>query len=72
MLLDGYWRVAGVHRFDSLRRQVPVVAWAAPELQRPLLFLEHSEFTGLEYAETLSAWRAAAADTLPLRLYRLN
>ncbi|ALW85469.1 hypothetical protein AUC43_10400 [Hymenobacter sedentarius] len=72
VLLDGYWRVAGVHRFDSLRRQVPVAAWAAPELQRPLLFLEHSEFTGLEYAETLAAWRGAAADTLPLRLYRLN
>ncbi|MCC3152641.1 hypothetical protein Q3A66_06505 [Hymenobacter sp. BT770] len=72
VFLDGYWRVAGVPRFDSLRRQVPVAAWAAPELQRPLLFLEHSEFTGLEYAETLAAWRAAAADTLPLRLYRLN
>ena len=72
VLLDGYWRVAGVHRFDSLSGQRPAASWPAPELQRPLLFLEHSEFTGLEYAETLAAWRAAVADSLPLRLYRLN
>ena len=73
VLLDGYWRVAGVSRFDSLRRQKkPVAAWAAPQLQRPLLFLEHSEFTGRDYDETLAASQAAAADTLPLRLYRLQ
>lgn len=72
VLLDGYWRVAGVHRFDSLRRQRPVAAWPAPQLQRPLPFLEHSEFTGLGYTETLAACRAAALDTLPLRLYRLQ
>jgi hypothetical protein len=72
VLLDGYWRVAGVHRFDSLRRQRPVAAWPAPQLQRPLLFLEHSEFTGLGYNETLAACREAAADTFPLRLYRLR
>jgi hypothetical protein len=72
VLLDGYWRVAGVARFDSLRRQVPVAAWPAPALQQPLLFLEHSEFTGLGFDETLAASRAAAADSLPLRLYRLR
>ncbi|GAA4050187.1 hypothetical protein GCM10022409_41200 [Hymenobacter glaciei] len=72
VLLDGYWRVAGVARFDSLRRQQPVAAWPAPPLQQPLLFLEHSEFTGLSFGETLAASRAAAADTLPLRLYRLR
>ena len=72
VLLDGYWRVAGVARFDSLRRQVPVAAWPAPALQQPLLFLEHSEFTGQGFAATLAASRAAAADSLPLRLYRLR
>lgn len=72
VLLDGYWRVAGVARFDSLRRQRPAAAWPAPQLQRPLLFLEHSEFTGLGFAETLAACRAATADTLPLRVYRLR
>jgi hypothetical protein len=72
VLLDGYWRVAGVARFDSLRRQVPAATWAAPQLQRPLLFLEHSEYVGTGYAQTLVAARAAAADTLSLRLYRLR
>jgi hypothetical protein len=72
VLLDGYWRVAGVHRFDSLRRSVPVAAWPAPQLHQPLLFLEHSEFTGLGFEETLAASRVAAADSLPLRLYRLR
>ena len=72
VLLDAYWRVAGVARFDSLRRQTPVAAWPAPQLQQPLLFLEHSEFTGRGYAETLAASREAAADSLPLRLYRLQ
>ncbi|MDB5233992.1 MAG: hypothetical protein JWR44_985 [Hymenobacter sp.] len=72
VLLDGYWRVAGVPRFDSLRRQMPVAAWAAPQLHSSLLFLEHSEYVGLGYAETLAAARAAATDTLPLRLYRLK
>ncbi|WP_345126678.1 hypothetical protein [Hymenobacter antarcticus] len=72
VLLDGYWRVAGVARFDSLRRQPSVAAWSAPQLHQPLLFLEHSEFTGLSYDATLAASRAAAADSLPLRLYRLR
>ena len=72
VLLDGYWRVAGATRFDSLRRQVPVAAWLAPALHQPLLFLEHSEFTGRSFVETLAASRAAAADSLSLRLYRLR
>ncbi|MBF9220027.1 hypothetical protein [Hymenobacter ruricola] len=72
VLLDGYWQVTGVAHFDSLRRQVPVAAWPAPQLQQRLLYLEHSEFTGQHYAETLQSWRAAQADSLPLRLYRLR
>ncbi|MDO7852756.1 hypothetical protein [Hymenobacter convexus] len=72
VLLDSYWRVAGVAHFDSLRRQTPVAAWPAPQLQQPLLFLEHSEYTGRGFAETLAASSAAAADSLPLRLYRLR
>ena len=72
VLLDGYWRVAGVARFDSLRRQLPTAAWPAPALHQPLLFLEHSEFTGRNFSESLAASRAAASDSLPLRLYRLR
>lgn len=72
VLLDGYRHVAGVARFDSLQTQRPVAAWPEPQLQQPLLFLEHSEFTGRGYAETLAACQAARADSLSLRLYRLQ
>jgi hypothetical protein len=71
VLLDGYWRVAGVARFDSLRRQTPVAAWPEPQLTAPLLFLEHSEYTGLGYNETRAAQPEAARDPVQLRLYRL-
>ena len=72
VLLDGYRHVAGVARFDSLAAQRPVAAWPEPALHRPLLFLEHSEFTGRGYAETLAACQAARTDSLPLRLYQLR
>ena len=72
VLLDGYWLVAGTHRFDSLRRQQPLVAWPAPHLHSSLLFLEHSEYTGLGYTSTLAAARQASTDSLALRLYRLQ
>lgn len=71
VLLDDYYRVAGVMGFDSLRRQQPVAAWPEPMLTSPLLFLEHSEYTGLGYEETLARQRAAAQDTLQLRLLQL-
>ncbi|MGI4874419.1 MAG: hypothetical protein ACRYFX_24950 [Janthinobacterium lividum] len=72
VLLDGYWRVAGVHHFDSLRHQPPVTAWPEPQLTTPLLFLEHAEYTGLDYNQTLAAQQLAARDSLQLRLYRLG
>lgn len=71
VLLDSYWRVAGVEQFDSLRQQAPLAAWREPALTSPLLFLEHSEYTGRSYTETLNRQRAAAADPYQLRLYRL-
>lgn len=70
-LLDSYWRVAGVQRFDSLRQQKPVAAWPEPWLTSPLLFLEHSEFTGQGYPQTLARQRQATQDSVQLRLYQL-
>ncbi|QJX45780.1 hypothetical protein HMJ29_02055 [Hymenobacter taeanensis] len=71
VLLDSYWRVTGVAHFDSLRQQQPVAAWPEPLLTSPLLFLEHSEYTGLGYAETLARQHVAKQDTLQLRLLKL-
>jgi len=71
VLLDSYWRAANIAQFDSLRRQRPLAAWPEPQLTAPLLFLEHAEYTGLSYDQTMALQRAAARDTVQLRLYRL-
>jgi hypothetical protein len=71
VLLDAAWRVVNATAFDSLRRQPPLAAWPEPLLTAPLLFLEHSEYTGLGYEETLQLQRAAQ-DSVQLRLYRLQ
>ena len=69
LLLDDYARVANLPGFDSLRRQLPLAAWPARPLLAPLLYLEHAEYTGLGYAQTLRRAAAAATDTAQLRLY---
>lgn len=72
VLLDSYWRAANIRHFDSLRRQPPLVGWTEPALTAPLLFLEHSEYTGLGYDETLALQQDAARDSVQLRVYRLR
>lgn len=71
VLLDASWRIVNAPVFDSLRRQPPLATWPEPLLTAPLLFLEHSEYTGLGYEETLQLQRAAQ-DSAQLRLYRLQ
>jgi len=71
VVLDAYWRVANVARFDSLRRRPPLAAWPEARLTEPLLFLEHSEFTGLGFRQTLAVQQQATQDSLQLRIYRL-
>ena len=71
VVLDAYWRVANVARFDSLRRAPALAAWPEARLAEPLLFLEHSEFTGLGFDQTLALQWQAAPDSLQLRIYRL-
>lgn len=72
VLLDSYWRVTNSPNFDSLRHQPTLVALPEPLLTSPLLFLEHSEYTGLGYEQTLALQRAARQDSIQLRLYRLQ
>lgn len=71
VLLDSYWRPANIVQFDSLRRQRPVAAWPEPQLTSPSLFLEHAEYTGLSYDQSLAHQRLAAQDSAQLRLYPL-
>ncbi|SDX92790.1 hypothetical protein [Hymenobacter psychrophilus] len=71
VLLDAYWRVTNVQQFDSLRRLPPLAAWPEPALTSPLLFLEHSEYTGLSYQQTLNRQQQARQDTAQLRVYEM-
>ena len=71
LLLDDYARVTNLPGFDTLRQRTPLAAWPSRPLLAPLLYLEHAEYTGLGYAETLRRAAAAASDTAQLRLYRL-
>lgn len=60
VLLDGYRFVTGL---DSLGTNLPgqtVLQLPEPALLPPLLFLEHSEYTGDTYAATLARQRRAA------------
>lgn len=60
VLLDGYRCVTGL---DSLGAHLPgraVLHLPEPALLPPLLFLEHSEYTGDTYAATLARQRRAA------------
>ena len=72
VLLDAYWHVAGIQRFNGLRQDPAVAAWPEPQLTAPLLFLEHSEYTGLTYHETLAQQQAAARDSFQLRVLELK
>ncbi|MBT2557327.1 hypothetical protein J7E24_05990 [Hymenobacter sp. ISL-91] len=72
VLLDAYWRVTNVQQFDSLRRQKPLAAWPEPALTSPLLFLEHSEYTGLSYQQTLHLQQQARQDSAQLRVYEVG
>jgi hypothetical protein len=72
VLLDASWRVVNSPYFDSLAQQPPLLALPEPLLTSPLLFLEHSEYTGLGYQETLKLQQAARQDSIQLRLYRLR
>ncbi|QNE40364.1 hypothetical protein F1C16_12755 [Hymenobacter sp. NBH84] len=72
VVLDAYWRVTGIAHFDSLRRQRPLATWREPLLTAPLLFLEHSEFSGIDYPETMRRQQAAAQDTVQLAVFELN
>ncbi|GAA4375352.1 hypothetical protein [Hymenobacter koreensis] len=71
VLLDDYYRVAGITAFDSLRNLPAVATWPEKPLISPLLYLEHSEFTGLGYQATLERQQQAAQDSVQLRLIEL-
>lgn len=71
VLLDDYWRVTNVLRFGTLQHVPAVAVWPEPMLTAPLLFLEHSEYTGLSYEATLALQKQARRCSTQLRLIRI-
>ena len=71
VVLDGYRLVTGINKFPTLEALPAVVEFTEPLLLSPLLFLEHSEFTGLGYEETMHRRQAALKKGASVRIVRL-
>ncbi|QIX60702.1 hypothetical protein HER32_05745 [Hymenobacter sp. BT18] len=71
VLLDGYRLVTGVDEFTGLENNLKLTTFPEPMLTSPLLFLEHSEFTGATYAETLARQQQAASAPAQLTIMQL-
>ncbi|WP_303310544.1 hypothetical protein [Hymenobacter sp. BT730] len=71
VVLDGYRLVTGINQFPSLEKLPAEAEFTEPLLLSPLLFLEHSEFTGLGYEETLLRREEALKRGTSLRIVRI-
>jgi len=71
VLLDEYYQIANISHFKKLERLPVLAAWHEPTLLAPILFLDHTEFTGLSYLQTLALQKKAAQDSVQLRLLRI-
>ncbi|HSI91180.1 MAG TPA: hypothetical protein VK927_08685, partial [Adhaeribacter sp.] len=71
LLLDDYRKVTNVPGFKALEQERPVFQSPEPHLAAPLLFLEHSEYTGLGFSETMALHQQSLADTVQLKLIRI-
>ncbi|AIZ64504.1 hypothetical protein PK28_13985 [Hymenobacter sp. DG25B] len=71
VVLDGYRLVTGINNFSGLEKLPAAAEFTEPLLLSPLLFLEHSEFTGLGYEETLRRQQLALKMGPSLRIVRI-
>jgi hypothetical protein len=72
LLIDDYHRLVGADVFDKLRQQKTILALPEKTLLSPLLYLEHCEFTGNNFAKALAKQKEVAADSANLRLIRVE
>jgi hypothetical protein len=71
VVLDGYRLVTGINKFSRLEKLPAEATFTEPLLLSPMLFLEHSEFTGLGYEETLSRQQQALQMGPSVRIVRI-
>ncbi|KAA5548696.1 ArnT family glycosyltransferase [Adhaeribacter rhizoryzae] len=71
VLLDDYYKITNVQQFAGLEKIKTEKDWPEPTLLSPLLYLDHSEFTGLSYTQTLANQRKAQKSSVQLRLIKI-
>jgi hypothetical protein len=72
VLIDDYCRVAKIDNFEKTRKYKALAQWTEPSLDAPLLHLDHSEFTGRTFDQTITYRRVMLQDSIRLRLVDLN
>lgn len=72
LLIDDYHRLVGAEVFGKLRQQKTILALPEKTLLSPMLYLEHCEFAGYNFAKALAKQKEVAADTANLRLVRVE
>ncbi|WP_338812778.1 hypothetical protein V9L05_15615 [Bernardetia sp. Wsw4-3y2] len=45
--------------------------WKEPTLSEPFLYVEHSQYLGLNFSESYDLWQKQAQDTTTIRLYKI-
>jgi hypothetical protein len=71
LLLDDYRKPTNITAFDGWEHYPSIVTVPEKTLEAPLLYLEHSEFTGLSFNQTMALHEKAVHDTVRLRLIKL-
>jgi hypothetical protein len=71
VLQDNYYRATNIQQFNQLEKLPALKTWRNPAVIDPLLYLDHAEFTGLSFAQTLALHQKSTRDTLQLRLLRI-
>ncbi|RYF87428.1 MAG: hypothetical protein EOO03_10645 [Chitinophagaceae bacterium] len=72
LLSDTYYILTNIQGFDSWQHFPAQAVFASPALLSPYLFLEHAEFTGLGFSETMQLRQKALKRPYQLRLIKIE
>lgn len=72
VVLDRYFEAINLRAFDSLSSAKSYVHLPAPALLSPLFYLEHAEYTGLGFSQTMQLREKAKQAPAQLQLIRMG
>lgn len=72
VLIDNYGKIANIHQFTPFEKIKPIITWEELSLKAPMLYLEHSEFTGFDFFETIKYRNKIIAQPYQLSLIKLD